>query len=190
MHHDDLPVDPDVLDEDRATSPTSPRDRAVGNLASVSWRHWWRHRRAMLGLIALGGGLGSVARYGVARLLPTDAGGFPWATFLVNICGCLLVGALMVLFVEVRPGSRYGRAFLVIGVIGGLTTYSTLMTELRALAAARDWSVLIAYLASSVAVGAVAVAAGIVAARAWAHLPLLGPPDADEADVAGSEPAS
>lgn len=174
MSRDDLPFDPDVLDEDRP-SP-SQRDLAIATLSSTSWPDWWRRRRAVLALIAVGGGLGSLVRYGVAQWIGVDDGTFPWATFVVNLCGCVLVGALMVAFVEVRPSSRYGRPFLVIGVIGGLTTYSTLMGELRALAAADRWTVLVTYLGASLVLGVVGVVAGVLAARSLAGLPLLGPP--------------
>jgi len=81
-------------------------------------------------LIATGGALGSVARYLfsslVYRLVPSL---FPFGTFAVNVAGCvafgLLVGAAQQR-VALAPG---GRAFLLIGVLGGFTTFSTFAFE-------------------------------------------------------------
>ncbi|WP_332835221.1 CrcB family protein, partial [Carbonactinospora thermoautotrophica] len=47
----------------------------------------------VLGVIAAGGALGALARYGLAVALPHQPGAFPWATFLTNASGCLLLGA-------------------------------------------------------------------------------------------------
>jgi CrcB protein len=108
-------------------------------------------------MVALGGGLGSLARYATSELLPTGAHGFPWSTYVVNMVGCLLIGALMVFVTDVwRPG-RYARPFLGIGVLGGLTTYSTLMVDLRTLADGGDWLLAEVYLVGSLACGLVAV---------------------------------
>jgi hypothetical protein len=74
----------------------------------------------VLAVIALGGGIGSVARYGLARAWPTPPGGFPWATFVTNVVGCAVLGTLMYLVLEVWPPSRYRRPFLGVGVCGGV----------------------------------------------------------------------
>ena len=73
--------------------------------------------------------LGAEARYGIDRLIPPPATGFPWATLLINVSGCLLIGVLMVLLVEVWSPHRYARPFLGVGVLGGYTTFSTFAVD-------------------------------------------------------------
>jgi fluoride exporter len=81
-------------------------------------------------LVSAGGALGALARYGVTLALPTAPGGFPWATFWVNVTGCLLIGAL-VAYVGERP---LPRLFLGTGVLGGYTTFSAYAVEVDGLA--------------------------------------------------------
>jgi CrcB protein len=77
-------------------------------------------------LIALGGALGSVARYSTGSLLfaLTERTLFPWGTLAVNLLGCLLIGYLNGLLDEnlIRPELRY---LAVVGFLGGYTTFST-----------------------------------------------------------------
>ena len=84
-------------------------------------------------LAALGGALGALARWGVAEALPPSPGGWPWATLLVNLTGCLLLGVLLggprAPAPPAAPGSR---PFLGVGVLGGYTTYSTFAVEVGA----------------------------------------------------------
>ena len=80
---------------------------------------------AVLGAIAAGGALGALGRYGLAVAWPHRPGRFPWATFVTNVSGCLLIGVLMVLVVEVWSAHRLLRPFLGVGVLGGYTTFST-----------------------------------------------------------------
>src|SRR4051794_14883819 len=76
-------------------------------------------------VIAAGGALGSLARWGLNEALPQEGGRFPWATFAENVGGCLVLGVLMVFLLDVWRPTRYGRPFLAIGVLGGFTTFST-----------------------------------------------------------------
>nr|WP_246024019.1 CrcB family protein [Nocardia yunnanensis] len=92
-----------------------------------------RSHGAILVVIALGGALGALARYGLARLWPTPPGGFPWATFLTNVLGCFLIGVLMVLVTELWSAHPLVRPFLGVGVLGGFTTFSTYANDIRAL---------------------------------------------------------
>ena len=66
---------------------------------------------------------------------PYRAGHFPWGTFLVNIGGCLAIGVLMVLVLDVWPSHRYLRPFAGVGILGGYTTFSTYVLESRDLVA-------------------------------------------------------
>jgi fluoride exporter len=83
---------------------------------------------ALLGACAVGGALGSLARWGVAEAWPGEPTTWPWATFVVNVAGCLLIGLLL--------GSSLGqdplrRAFLGAGVLGGFTTFSTYVLQVK-----------------------------------------------------------
>jgi CrcB protein len=125
-----------------------------------------RDRRLdILAVIALGGGLGSVARYLVSAALPVRTGQFPWATLLINVSGCLLLGALMVFVLEIWPPRRYVRPFAGVGILGGFTTFSTFAVESRGLAAHGAWALADAYALSSLAGGVTAVWCGIALAR-------------------------
>src|SRR5207244_13495326 len=109
--------------------------------------------------------LGARARYGISRLLPTPPGHFPWATFLVNVTGCALIGVLMVLVSEVWPAHRLLRPFLGVGVLGGFTTFSTYAVEIRDLLRPGTAGVAFGYLAGTVAGALLAVLIGIWATR-------------------------
>jgi CrcB protein len=84
----------------------------------------------MVLLVALGGALGSIARYLMASRIQTATGwNFPLGTVLVNILGCFLIGILYVLLVA-RPDPRHElRALLITGVMGGFTTFSSFSLE-------------------------------------------------------------
>ncbi|MFZ5654873.1 MAG: fluoride efflux transporter CrcB [Pseudomonadota bacterium] len=76
--------------------------------------------------VAAGGALGALGRYGLsAWLAPVSAGRFPFATLLANVLGCALIGILHVLIVERALVPAVWRELLMIGVLGGFTTFST-----------------------------------------------------------------
>jgi fluoride exporter len=142
-----LPIDPDVsAGPDEVTRDTASR---------------WD----ILLVIALGGALGSLARWALGEALPTQHGSFPWATFLENVTGGFALGVLMVFVVDVWPPSRYVRPFLGVGVLGGFTTFSTYMLDTRGLVAADEAALAAVYLFGSLAVGLLAVWLGIATAR-------------------------
>ena len=93
-----------------------------------------------LGLVALGGALGSVLRYLVANAAMAWAGpAFPWGTLAVNLVGSFLIGLVQSLAVESLSISEEARLFLATGVMGGLTTYSAFSYETVRLAETGAW---------------------------------------------------
>jgi CrcB protein len=117
-------------------------------------------------LAALGGALGALARWGVAQALPAPDGGWPWATLLVNLTGCLLLGALYAFLAARSPEPAWARPLLGVGVLGGFTTYSAFAVEVVRLTDAGAAPVAAAYVLASVAGAVLAVAAGALAVRA------------------------
>jgi len=119
--------------------------------------------------VALGGAIGSAARYGVnvwsLRLLGTE---FPWHTLIVNLAGCFAMGLLVELMALKLHVSYEVRAFLTTGILGGFTTFSAfsldfaLLVERKAILAAG------AYAAGSVLLSLLAVFAGLYLMRAVA----------------------
>ena len=80
--------------------------------------------------IAVGGAFGSVLRYGLSTWVHTLVGrGFPYGTLAVNVLGCMAMGVLFVLLVERMGASAVWRAGLLIGVLGGFTTFSSFSIE-------------------------------------------------------------
>jgi CrcB protein len=80
--------------------------------------------------IAAGGAAGSVLRYWMSAWVHSLAGrDFPYGTLLVNVVGCLLMGFLFVLFVERLGSDSVVRAGILIGVLGGFTTFSSFSIE-------------------------------------------------------------
>ena len=93
-------------------------------LAAPTW-HWYA-------LVALGSALGGAGRLYVSTLVGRVASqGFPWGTLVVNVAGCLAVGALGALFAPSSPlHLRHDlRMLLIVGVLGGFTTFSAFSLE-------------------------------------------------------------
>ena len=118
--------------------------------------------------VATCGAIGSVARYGVTHWLTGAIGPNLWGTFLVNVSGAFALG-LLVGLTEVRVSMDPAlRAGLAIGVLGGYTTFSTLMYEsVRELEGRAIWQSVL-NLGGSVAVGLLAVVLGLAAGRSVA----------------------
>jgi fluoride exporter len=110
--------------------PAGIADRARG---PARRRDFWRNNGSATLVVALGGALGALARYGLAQGLPGRPGHFPLATFVTNVAGCFAIGVLMVAVTEIWTVHRLLRPFLGVGVLGGFTTFSTYANEVRAL---------------------------------------------------------
>jgi CrcB protein len=122
-------------------------------------------RWAVLAAVSAGGVVGALGRYAAGVAWPHPPGTFPWATFGVNVSGCLLIGVLMVLVTEVWTAHELVRPFLGTGVLGGYTTFSTYEVDVQQLAAAGSAGTALLYLAGTLVAALVAVAAGLGAAR-------------------------
>lgn len=80
--------------------------------------------------IGVGGALGSVLRYWLSTTVYAAAGrGFPYGTLAVNVLGCFVMGLLFVLFLERLTDSTIWRAGILIGLLGGFTTFSAFSIE-------------------------------------------------------------
>ena len=121
--------------------------------------------------VAVGGALGSVARYIVSNwFFQRFGGGFPWGTFAINVSGAFVIGVVMQL-VATRVGfSPYLRLFAATGILGGYTTFSAFAYEAYALGGEGLAMRSIAYAAGSVVAGVAAAYAGVVTVRAFAAL--------------------
>lgn len=94
-----------------------------------------------LAAVAVGGGIGAAARYGVAVAWP---GALPWTTLAVNAVGCAAIGVLMVC---TESSHRLVRPFLGTGVLGGFTTFSAYALDVHGLAEDGRLAVAALYLA-------------------------------------------
>jgi CrcB protein len=80
--------------------------------------------------IGAGGAIGSVLRYGLTSAFARTMGSaFPYGTVVVNIIGSFVIGVLYVLLMERAGVSPELRAFLIVGVLGGFTTFSSFSLE-------------------------------------------------------------
>jgi fluoride exporter len=117
-------------------------------------------------LVALGGAVGSAARFGLtiaaARLLPA---GFPFGTFLVNAIGCAVFGAIAGVAEARGTLTPSARAFWLTGVLGGFTTFSSYAWESFDLSRGGSVALAAINVAGQVIVGLTAVAIGWWAAR-------------------------
>jgi CrcB protein len=118
----------------------------------------------VLAVIALGGAIGALGRYGLAEAMPHRAGTFPWATFLTNVSGCLLIGILLVVITEARTVHPLSRPFLGTGVLGGFTTFSTFSVETERLLGGHPLTA-VTYFFGTVAAALLAVQTGVVVTR-------------------------
>ena len=115
-------------------------------------------------IVAAGGALGAVARYGIGRLLP--AGGWPWATLTVNGVGGLLMG-LLAGWLAFRGGAQGEsiRLFAAVGVLGGFTTFSAFSLETALMIERRQLAMAGGYVLASVALSVLALFIGLMVAR-------------------------
>ena len=117
-------------------------------------------------LLAVAGGLGALSRYGLTGIVQRMAGAeFPWGTWVVNVLGCFVAGALTTLFenrVNIAPDTRI---VIMVGFIGAFTTFSTFMIETGRLFNDAEWLRAFGNLALHNVIGLAALFAGLAVGR-------------------------
>ncbi len=98
--------------------------------------------------VFFGGGLGSVCRYAIGKVVIQKEGLFPFATFAANVLSCLVLGYLI--FVASKKGlSPNGSLLLMTGFCGGFSTFSTFTAESYKLILSGEWTTAFLYVACS-----------------------------------------
>lgn len=118
--------------------------------------------------ILLGGAIGTGCRFGVNQLVALLLGQpsrFPYATFIVNLTGSFAIGLLAELFAARWRAAEVWRAALLVGVLGGYTTFSSFSLETLTLIRNNQWALAMVYALGSVVAGLLAVWAGTIVAR-------------------------
>jgi CrcB protein len=117
--------------------------------------------------VAAGGAIGAVARYLLMSATGTLMGsGFPWATLVVNVVGSFILGALVETMALTWSIGAELRAFLVIGVLGAFTTFSTFSLDVAVLYERVAFAALAAYIIASVILSVGGLFAGLAVVRA------------------------
>ena len=116
--------------------------------------------------IAAGGAIGALLRYWTSVAVHSRLGsGFPYGTLAVNVLGSLLMGFLYIWLIERIAGGATLRAFLLIGVLGAFTTFSTFSMETLNLVEGGQLGKALLNVVVSVTVCMTAAALGVFAAR-------------------------
>lgn len=142
------PIDPDLVPRPRGPRPV------------------WT-RPGILVAVAIGGVLGACSRYELGLAITSRSGTFPLATFVINVSGSLVLGALLALIVERWRPSEYVRPFAATGFLGAYTTWSTFMVDTDNLVKGGHVAVAAAYVAASLVAGLAAVYVGMMVVRTW-----------------------
>ena len=113
----------------------------------------WRE----LAAIFAGGFVGALARVLLVQALPATPGSWPWATFVENVTGTVLLGYFVTRLQERLPVSAYRRPLLGTGLCGAFTTFSTMQLELLRMLEAGRTALAVTYAVASIGIGLVGV---------------------------------
>ena len=119
----------------------------------------------MVGVVALGGVIGSLLRYQAGLIWPTPVGAFPTTILLVNLLGCLVIGVFLTVVTEVWTPHRLVRPFFGTGVLGGFTTFSTYSLDVVTLVRVGQSARAIEYLFATAIGAMLAVTLGVLTTR-------------------------
>lgn len=105
-------------------------------------------------LVGLGGALGSLLRFFLQGQIQTAIGGrFPWGTLVINVVGSAVIGAVAA-WIEKQPvAPQHARAFVMVGILGGFTTFSSFSLENMNLLRAGEGRTAVLYVVVSNAAG-------------------------------------
>ena len=121
-----------------------------------------------LWLVMLGGALGAAGRFWLGgQLLRQLGAGFPWGTFAANLIGAFLGGFLAVWLEGRGTSALYWRAFLIVGLLGGFTTFSALMIECLIYSRSSRTELAFFYLLLTIVLGLLLVWGGARLAHSW-----------------------
>lgn len=115
--------------------------------------------------IFIGGGLGSLCRYGISRALPYTSTGFPWATFWTNLLACLVLGLMLGWLNKQSVDNEFSanvKNLALIGFCGGFSTFSTFSNETLQLIKHQQWGIAVLYVGLSLVLGILLVFLGWV----------------------------
>jgi len=116
--------------------------------------------------VGVGGAAGAIARFFIGKKIIEQWGSsFPYATLFINISGAIAVGFLMTVLVERSIADTFWRTLLVVGFLGGYTTFSSYTWETMHLFDEGRWTAALAYIGLSNGVGLACCALGILLAR-------------------------
>ena len=114
-------------------------------------------------IVFIGGGIGTVFRYLISKLIPFSGNGFPWSTFSTNLIGCFIIGIISSYFFKTISNDQSDIViFSIIGFCGGFTTFSTYAYENLSLIESGDHLTFIIYSLISVIFGILMVYLGMI----------------------------
>jgi fluoride exporter len=145
-------VDPDLAATVIAPTSSTARDMTL----------LWRPAMLQILVIALGAAIGANLRYGVSLWAAQHVGSaFPFGTLFINIVGSCGIGMVMALITTRIAVAEPVRVFMVTGLLGGFTTFSSFSYEAYTLATAGDWLLAAVYVGGSVVCGLIGVMLGV-----------------------------
>ena len=114
-------------------------------------------------IVFIGGGIGTVFRYLLSKLIPYSGNGFPWNTFSTNLIGCFIIGIISGYFLRSVSNDQSDMVlFCTIGHCGGFTTFSTYAYENLKLIKSEDHLNFLIYTLISVILGIIMVYLGMI----------------------------
>jgi fluoride exporter len=158
-----------------STAPVAPK-RAVAAMQGGPAALWAGHMAADITPlfaslnVAAGGAVGALARFHLGRAVSQATGpgaAFPWATFAVNVLGCLAMG-LLAGWLARGSGHEAARLLLGVGLLGGFTTFSAFGLEMVGLFERGSPGLAVAYALASVIAGVMALWLGLYTMRGLA----------------------
>lgn len=108
--------------------------------------------------VFIGGGLGSLVRYSIARILTPQQFSFAWATFSANLISCILLGVLITVLTKSNSSTRL---FWMVGFCGGFSTFSTFTAETYSFLREGEWLLLFANIFASIVICLIGFIIGI-----------------------------